>query len=74
MQQHRLSIVDLQVEEREAQIQKANVQELASWQANGSIDCMEVTLMTSIHAIMYTSLPLPSKEAQLRNNGHYNSR
>jgi len=67
--------MDLQVEEREAHIQKANVQELASWQANGSIDCIEVTLMTSVHATMHSALlPLPSKEAQLHNHGHYKSR
>ena len=66
--------MDLQVDEREAHIHKANVQELASWQANGSIDCIEVTLMTSVHATMHTaSLPLPFKEAQLHNNENFKS-
>ena len=50
--------MDLQVDEREAHVQKANVQELASWQADSSIDCIEVTLTTSIHANMH-SAPLP---------------
>ena len=42
MQQCRLSIMDLQVEERETQIQRAMVQELASWQTSGSISSLEV--------------------------------
>lgn len=43
MQQCRLSIMDLQVEERGTQIQRAMVQELASWQSNGSVSSLEVT-------------------------------
>ncbi|CAL5218504.1 g190 [Coccomyxa viridis] len=46
-QQCRLSIMDLQVEEREAQIQRAMVQELASWQTSGSISSLEVGDMGS---------------------------
>lgn len=42
MQQCRLSIMDLQAEERDAQIQQAMVQELASWQTGGSISSLEV--------------------------------
>ena len=44
LQQYRLSIMDFQVEEQKGRIQKAMVQELASWQASGSINSLEVTL------------------------------
>ncbi|CAK0736740.1 hypothetical protein CVIRNUC_000795 [Coccomyxa viridis] len=46
-QQHRLSIMDLQVEEGGRQERRANVQELASWQAIGSIGCLKVGDMGS---------------------------
>lgn len=55
LQQYRLSIMDLQVEERDAQIQRAMVQELASWQADGSIDSLEVTLASVLLCSLHRS-------------------
>ncbi len=59
MQQCRLSIMDLQVEEREAQIQRAMVQELASWQTSGSISSLGVI---SKPFILLMGLCLPAQK------------
>jgi hypothetical protein len=65
LQQYRLSIIDFQLEKRKAQIQKAMVQELASWQASGSIDSLEVMLIHEVlertcTAICNPQRPIPS--------------
>lgn len=43
LQQHRLSIANLQVRQKEGGIESATVLELASWVTDGSIKAMEVT-------------------------------
>ncbi len=47
IQQHRLSIANLQVRQKEGSIESATVQELASWVTDGSIKAMEVDLSPS---------------------------
>jgi hypothetical protein len=44
VQQDRLSILDLQVRQREGKVESATVQELASWVTDGAVRALEVKL------------------------------